>query len=312
VRLLPNAQAYLYLNLKPLRRAGVLDKMPPVQFDPDYDDFVKQTGFQFERDLEELAVAIHTPGTGGAPNENRYSEVIVARYDGERARTFLNRYARATETYRDREIYSIPRENRTVRVCLLGPELVAVSNTDDPANIRGIVDRYRKLALPFGGPPLVKAHYSKLPFGTLAWAIAEIGRGASQNKALVLPGGYDLFFPPDTVAVASVRYLGSIDVKAQAITTSDDGARRIADQLSAFLAVFRTLELSAGGPDPDVKAFFDSIKVEQEGNKAELTADLPQGFLKKLLTEPPTEIQPAAPAAVPEKPAPKKRHKRQR
>jgi hypothetical protein len=121
-----------------------------------------------------------------------------------------------------------------------------------------------------------------------------------------------LFFPPDTVAVASVRYLGSIDVKAQAITTSDDGARRIADQLSAFLAVFRTLELSAGGPDPDVKAFFDSIKVEQEGNKAELTADLPQGFLKKLLTEPPTEIQPAAPAAVPEKPAPKKRHKRQR
>jgi hypothetical protein len=316
VRLLPEAQGYLYLNLKPLRRAGLLDKMPSVQLDPDYDEFVKQTGFQFERDLEEAAIAVHAPpapqpgGNPGRHAENRFSELVVARFDGERAREFLRTNAKSTDSYNQRDIFNIPRENRTVRVCILGPDLVAVSNVDDPTVIRGIIDRSRKLALPFGGPPLVKQYYRKLPFGTLAWAIADIAHGAQQNKALLLPGGFDLFFPPDTIMVGSIRYLGSIDLKVQAVTTSEDGARRVTDQLSAFLGLFRTLELSAGGPDPDVKNFFDSIKVEQEGNKAELNADLPKGFLKKLLTEPPPAIQPPAPAPEPPQPEPKKNRKR--
>lgn len=316
VRLLPEAQAYVYLNFKPLRRAGLVDKMPPVQLDPEYDSFVKQTGFQFERDLEEAAIAVHTQpapmtlGGATAPGENRYSEIFVAHFDGQKAREYLKKLSQTVESYHDREIFNIPRENRMVRVCMLGPDMVAVSNTNDPEIIHGMVDRYRRLALPFGGPTLVKQHYRSLPFGTLAWAITDLAHGSAQNQALTLPGGYNVFFPPDTVLIASLRYLGSIDVKLQALTTSEDAARRITDQLSAFLAVFRTLELTAGGPDPDVKGFFDSIKVQQDGSKAELTADLPQGFLKKLLTEPPPEIQPPAPAPVPEKPQAKKRHRR--
>lgn len=315
MRLLPEAQGYVFLNLNPLRHAGLLEKMPPVQLDPEYDQFVKQTGFQFERDLQEAAIAIHAPSaTGSATDagENRYSVVAVARFDGVRAREFLRRNANSIDDYNQREIFNISRENRTVRVCILGPELVATSNVDDPLVIRGVIDRYRRLAFPFGGPTLVRRYYRKLPFGTLAWAIADIAHGAHQNKALLLPGGFDLFFPPDTIMVGSVRYLGSIDLKVQAITTSADAARRITDQLNAFLGIFRTLELNAGGPDPDVKEFFDSIKVEQNGEKAQVTADLPKGFIKKLVTEPPPEIQPPAPAPEPEKLAPKKRHKRSR
>ncbi|MGZ4789554.1 MAG: hypothetical protein ACXVZX_13630 [Terriglobales bacterium] len=318
VRLLPEAQAYIYLDLKPLRRAGLLQKMPPVQLDPEYDEFVKQTGFQFERDLEEAAIAVHAPpppGAGAGPNERteeRFSEVVVAHFDGQRARDYLKKLAKSIDTYRDRDIFNIPREDRTVRVCILGPDLVAVSNTDDPMVIRRIVDRYGRLALPFGGPPLVKQYYRKLPFGTLAWAIADVARGADRNKAFILPGGFDLFFPPDTVMIASVSYLSAIDLKVQAITTSEEAAQRVTDQLNAYLGIFRTLEMNALGSDPDVKTFFESLKIQQDGNKVQLTADLPQGFLKKLLTEPPPEIQPAAPAPAPEKPQPKHHRKRRR
>ncbi|HVZ16156.1 MAG TPA: hypothetical protein VG897_03490 [Terriglobales bacterium] len=319
VRLLPEAQAYIYLDLNPLRRAGLLQKMPPVQLDPEYDQFVKETGFQFERDLEEAAIAVHeqppaalTTGKDGPPAENRYSEVVVAHFDGQRARSYLMKVAQNVDTYRERDIFNIPRENRTVRVCILGPGMIAVSNTNDPAVIRGIIDRYRKLALPFRGPRLVKQYHRKLPFGTLAWAIADIGRGSDHNKALVMPGGFDLFFPPNTIMIASVSYLTSVDLNVQAVTTSDDAAQRVTDQLNAYLAIFRTLEMNALGSDPDVKTFFESIKIEQDGNKAELTADLPKGFLKKLLTEPPPEIQPAAPAPEPQKPEPKHHRKRRR
>jgi len=317
VRLLPEAQGYLYLSLKPLHRAGLLDKMPPVQLDPEYEEFVKQTGFQFEHDLEDVAIAVHAPRSPNANSavnqetETRYSEVFVAHFDGQRARDYLKKLAKSTDAYRERDIFNIPRENRTVRVCILGPELVAVSNVDDPSIIRGMIDRYRKLALPFGGPTLVKQHYRKLPFGTLAWAIATVAPGADKNQAFILPGGFNLFFPPDTVMVGSVSYLGSIDLKLQAMTTNDEAAQRIADQMNAYLAIFRTLEMNALGSDPDVKTFFESIKIQQDGNKAELTADLPKGFLKKLFTEPPPEIQTSAPPE-PEKPQPKQRHKRRR
>jgi hypothetical protein len=307
VRLLPEAQAYLYINANPLRRADI--KVPPVQFDPDYDTFVKQTGFQFERDLEQAAFAVHAPPPGTPNGENRFSEVFVAHFNSDKVRSYLHSLANRVDSYRDLEIFNIPREDRTVRACLLGPELVAVSNVDDPLVIRGIIDRYKRLALPFGGPALVRNNYHKLPFGTLAWAIADIARGETNNKAFILPGGFDLFFPPDTVAVVSVRYLGSIDFKARAITTSEQAAERITEQVSAFLAVFRSLETNASGSDPDVKTFFDSLKVERDGNVAEVTAELPKGFLKKILTEPPPSPV-VAPQPEPDKPQPKSHKKR--
>jgi len=316
VRLLPEAQAYLYIDLKPLQTAGLLDKTPPVQVDADYDQFVKETGFEFERDLREAAIAVHMPTATSVPDprhpsENRYSEVVAAHFDAQRVAAYLKKLSPNIEEYRGRDIYDIPREDRTVRVCVLAPDLVAVSNTNDASVIHGIIDRYHKLAYPFGGPSLIREHYRKLPFGTLAWAIAEIGPGSNQNTAVTLPGGFNLFFPPDTILLSSIRYLTSIDLRFQALTSSDQGARRITDQLNAFLGVFHMLETQASGGDPDMNAFFDSIKVQQDDKKTELTASLPKGFLKKLLTEPPPEIQPPAPAPEPEKPQPKK-HKRHR
>lgn len=306
VRLLPEAQAYLYVNVSPLRRADI--KMYTVQPEADYEQFVRETGFQLERDLDEAAIAVHLPAPGQG-TESRFSQVLVARFDSDKVHRFLNRLSTRIDSYRDLEIFNIPRENRIVRVAVLGPDLVAVSNVDDPLVIRGIMDRYKKLAFPFSGPSLVRKHYGKLPFGTLAWAMADIARDSKENKAFVIPGGFDLFFPPGTVAVVSLRYLGSIDFRAEALTKSEDDARRVTDQVSAFLALFRTLESSATGSDPDVKQFFDSLKIEQNRNEAVLTAELPKGFLKKLLTEPPpSPVSLTAPE--PEKPQPKPKAKR--
>jgi hypothetical protein len=187
--------------------------------------------------------------------------------------------------------------------------LVAVSNADDPLVIRGIIDRYKKLAFPFSGPTLVREHYRKLPFGTLAWSIADIARGSNQNKAFAVPGGFNLFFPPDSIAVASVRYLGSISFRAEVLTKSENDALRVTDQVSAFLALFRSLEASATGSDPDVKKFFDSLHIERDGTQAVLTAELPQGFLKKLLTESPPTPAPVV-ETVPQSPQSKPKRSR--
>ncbi|HLH09973.1 MAG TPA: hypothetical protein VKW78_22225 [Terriglobales bacterium] len=311
-RLLPTAEGYVYVDISPLRKAGLLDKLPPVVPEGDYQEFIRQTGFQFERDLQEAALGIHVNG-GKDPTgklENRYSEIFVADFDSQRVAAYLRKLSSSVDSYRSRDIFNIPRENRTVRVCLLGPDLAAVSNLDDPYVIRGIIDRYGKLASPFGGPRLLRRYYRRVPLASLAWAILKLAPESGSNATYVLPGGFDLFFPPDTVSVISVRYLGSLSLKAQAFTTSPEGAARVADQLNSFLNIFRSLETSASGGDQDVKTFFDSIEVKANKNEAVLNAELPKGFLKKILSEPPTPEPEAQAAPAPPPPQAAKKHAR--
>ncbi|MFB3813209.1 MAG: hypothetical protein ACE14L_03785 [Terriglobales bacterium] len=312
-RLLPEADAYLYLNLKPLRTLGVIgEKTPPVH-EAEYEEFVRETGFQFERDLDEAAFAIHAPPrlvdapeAGGRNAFRRYSEVFRGRFDAQRAHKYFRKIAQSVETYRNVTIYNIPLEGRTVRVALLGVGIAAVSNTDGPAAIHYMIDRYKELALPFGGPALVREYYRRVPLGSLMWAMARTGSDAGGGTPLMLPGGFDLFFPSDTVVVGSVRYTTAIHVKAEAFTANADQAKQIVDQAGAFLSIMRGLQntMSFSGTDADVKAFFDSLAVEQNDSRAVLSATVPAEFLKKLFAEPPTgQITGAQPPEPPKKPA---------
>ena len=52
VRLLPESDGVLYINLEPVRLLTDLGKTPPKDRDPQYEDFVRQTGFEFERDRQ--------------------------------------------------------------------------------------------------------------------------------------------------------------------------------------------------------------------------------------------------------------------
>ena len=177
-RLLPGADGFVYVNLGWMRRANLTGELPPVPHDPDYEQFIQATGFQFERDLDEVALAIHySAGPSGPKTGNfqpRYSEVFVGKFDGERLRAYLRQISSSVDNYQTREIYNIPLEGRTLRVSILGVDTVAASNLDDSLVIRGIIQRSRKLASPFGGPALLRQYYKDVPLASLGWAIFKI------------------------------------------------------------------------------------------------------------------------------------------
>jgi len=303
VRLLPSADAFVYVDLKPLRTAGVLKQMPAVPLDPEYEEFVRETGFQFERDLDEAAFAVHLPVAVNPqqPQETRYSEVLTARFDAGKLAAYLRKIAAAVERYRGRDVYVIALPGRTLRVTILGPQTVAASNTEGPYVIQGTIDRYQELT-PARGPELVRRYYRDVPLGSVAWAITQTtASGPQGNSVLTLPGGYNLFFPAGTAVVAGLRYVGSVQFKAEAFNETEDQARRVGDQLSAFVALLRTVEGAQAAGEPDVKAFFDSLRVEQRDRRTELTATIPAGFLKKLVLEPP-RVPAATPAPEKKKP----------
>src|SRR5580692_8189671 len=288
-RLLPGADGFVYVNLSWMRRANISGELPAVPHDPDYEKFIQATGFQFERDLDEAALAIHYPAKspGSKPDsaqQPRFSEVFVGKIDGERLRQYLRQISSSVENYQTRDIYSIPLEGRTVRVAVLGVDTVAASNLDDPQVIRGIIARSRKLASPFGGPALLRQYYKEVPFASLGWAVFKIQPTGDVSAG---PTGLSFLFQKPATVVASVRYLGAVHFKAQAFAGSDEEASQLAARIDAFLNLFRTAEstVSAPGPDPDIKAFFDSLKIQPEKDRAVLTATVPTGLIRKALAE---------------------------
>ena len=302
-RLLPGADGFVYINLQWMRRADVIGRLPPVPHDAEYDDFIQATGFEFERDLEQAAIAIHYPSqipqiensqqAGAATSaEPRFSEVFVGKIHGDRLRDYLRKISRSVESYRSADIFTIPLEGRTVRVAMLAVDTVAASNVDDPQVIRGMIDRSRKLASPFGGPSLLRRYYRNVPLASLAWGIVRFDPSLPISRTR--PDSWTEGLSQPAVLLASIRYLGALHLRAVAFTGSEQQANALVERVSAFLRLMKAAEVSAGAqaPDPDVKALFDSLAIQQQKDRAVLTARVPMGLIRKLLAEAPAEVTP--------------------
>ena len=85
-RLLPTGDAFFYVDLGRARRLNGEKDLPAVSHDPEYERFIRATGFQFERDLDRAAFSVHYPaswpagGTGGNAPEPRFSETFGSKF----------------------------------------------------------------------------------------------------------------------------------------------------------------------------------------------------------------------------------------
>lgn len=303
VRLLPQADAIVYVNVGRIRLLAPGHPLGDVVREPGYADFVSQTGFQFERDLEEIALAVHLPQTAASSTpaasslpEPRYSSVFVAKFNAERLIAYLKKISqgRPAERYRDLDIFHIPVEDRLVRVAILSVDTVAVSNTPAADPIHYMVDRYKEGASPSPKRTMVRDYYQHVPVGSLAWAIGRYVPGQSS-----LPGeGSALGAPVAATWVASARFTGSLHLRFEAFTSGEPDATKLHDQATAMLGMYRAFQSQAARTtsDPDVKALIDSIEVAQQRDRVVFTATIPVGFIEKALAEPPKPAVTPTPA----------------
>lgn len=311
VRLLPDGDGVVYFDVANLRRLGAFSDAG-ITREPEYEEFVRATGFQFERDLDEAAFAIHAGAApervtmDALPPDTRFSEIFIGHFDAAKLRAYLGKLAKTTERYRELEVHVIPHEGREVRVAILGVDHVAVSNATTAKPMQQMIERYQSGALSPAGPPLVAEFRERLPFGSLVWGIVRVAEG---------PGSAGVPPPPllallkGTTVVASVRPALGAQLRIEAVAENETHAQRIAEAGNAFLAIFGSLEAEgAGGADADVKEFFSSLKIQQDKQSAVLTASIPAGFLRKLVSEPPPVTAPE-PAPSPT-PSPKKQRQK--
>jgi hypothetical protein len=291
-RLLPESDGIVYLNLRPLRTATHFEQHP-VPHDADYQKFIDATGIQFERDMDEAAFALHRmPNPSGPNGPVAFSEVFVGHFDGGKLTHYLEGVSSSQESYAGHAIFSIPSEGRTVRVVLLGYDMVAVSNTPTAEQIHSILDRYRSAALPFSGSSLLADHYEDVPLLSLAWGIGQIGLPFGDSGSVNL-FGVRLPVSFDAMYIASLRWTGSLRLRLEEIAPSEQAASESAESVQTLLTLFRNMQgtLPGGMTDAELKPLLDSIQISHRKDRAVLHATVPPKLLEKVLT--PEKLQTA-------------------
>ena len=305
-RLLPESDAILYINLRPLRVATHIERTP-VSRSPDYQHFVDATGIIPERDLDAAAFALHRMDDSNGQNGLvAYSEVFEGRFDGARLARYLGSIASSQEDYAGHTIFTIPIEGRQLRIAQLGYDTIAASNMPTTEQIHAMLDGYRASASPFSGSSLLAARYRDVPLLSSAWGIGHVGLPFSERGHITV-FGLELPLPEDTTFVASLRYgLGALHLRVEQIAPTEADAANSAAALNNLVQLLRVIqpkvEAQSDKQDADaVREFTASLKIEQHKDRAVLTANLPLELLKKLTT--PVSIGGAEPSATGTAPA---------
>jgi len=283
-RLLPESDGIVYANLRPLR--VLLHKnLKPVTRAPEYQAFIDATGIDWERDLEEAAVALHRmPDPHGPNGPVAYSMVLVGKLDGKALARYLDAHANGKEVYDGHTIYSLPSEGRTVRVAQIAYDTVAISNTPSTEQIHSMLDRHRTAALPFSGSTLLAEHYSEMPLLSIAWGMGEIGLPFTEDGVIHI-FGMELPLEPDSTFLVSVHWAGALKLRVEEIAATDAAAANQAASLNLLLTVARgaVTGLGPNAANNSLKEALRTAEITQHRNRVVANATLPQNLPVELL-----------------------------
>lgn len=290
-RLLPEADGVLYVNLRPVRVFFKKDLKPPTR-DPDYQAFVDATGFDWEKDLDEAAIALHRmPDPNGPNGPAAYSMVLEGKLTGPKLRTWLETHAATRETYGGKTIYAIPSEGRTVRVCQIGYDMVAASNFPTPEMIHSMIDRHRTAALPFSGSSLLERYYREVPLLALAWGVGEIGTPFNESGSISVLG-WQLPLQSDSTYIASISpglpLAGALRLRVEEIAPTEQAAAQQAAALDTLVTLARDFAEplnQSQSANRGLKDLLKSAQVTQKRDRVLLTAAVPTAVFSQIAAE---------------------------
>lgn len=289
-RLLPESDGILYVNLRPVH-TFFKSKLKPPQRVPEYEEFVQATGVDWERDLDQVAIALHRmPDPNGPNGPVAYSLVLVGKLTGTKLNQWLEAHAASRETYLGHTIYNVPSEGRTVRVAQVGYDMLAVSNTPTPEQIHSMLDRHRTAALPFAGSTLLSRHFHDVPLLALAWGVGQIGLPFNENGAISVLG-FRLPLEADSTIVAGLSpelsLAGVLRLRVEEIAATNEDAASQTAALTALVNLARgfTEPLSGNAANKGLKEVLKSAEVSQTHNRVVIRANVPVSMLSGLATD---------------------------
>jgi hypothetical protein len=288
-RLLPESEGVVYINFRPLRVFFRKQLKAPERV-PEYQQFVDATGIDWERDLDEAAIALHRmPDPNGPNGPVAYSMVLEGKLTGKRLNAWLESHSAARDTYAGHTVFSIPSQGRTVRIAQIGYDMLAISNYPTPEQIHSMLDRHRTAALPFAGSTLLAEHYRDVPLLSFAWGLGEIGLPFSESGSIKV-FGLSLPLQADSTIVASVSPAlaskGKLRVRVEDIAPTDNDAAHQAASLATLVTLARgaTAGLADNTANNTLKELLATAAITEKGNRVLATATISPNDLTRMVT----------------------------
>ena len=258
----PDASAVLFADLAELRRAPFATELynwiPKGQADAEYAEFLRETGFDYERDLDRAAIAVIK-----GEKESKLFAVAEGRFDRKKIEAYASRSG-TRENRGGREIFSVPLSDsaRKISFAFLSSEKLAVTDSGDlvpflapvpnSADARAWRERFTRVA------------------GSPVFAVMRQDAAAGSMLASRTPGGYQspqlsaLLDQLQWITVAGKPQDNALRIVADGECTSDQTAHQLADLLNGVLML---AQAGLSGPqtrqqlDPRIRdAYLELIK----------------------------------------------------
>lgn len=126
-----DANAVVFVNLRELRQAPFFAEVvawaPQLGIDADYKQFLRETNFDYEKDLHRFAIAIKTHAA-----ESEHFAVAEGRFDRKKIEEYASKLGRM-EKRSGRQIFSVPMDSDTRRISFvfLSNDRIALTDAQD-------------------------------------------------------------------------------------------------------------------------------------------------------------------------------------
>lgn len=248
-RMPTDASAVVFADLTELRSAPFVAQLfawaPQPEPDEDYAQFLRKTGFHYERDLDRLAIAFQNVGQDSA-----FFAVADGRFDRQKISALAIKSG-TVEKRGGREVFSVPESGDAKKIYLtfLSGDRIALTDRADLGQTLGDRKRsddaeWRSRFERLGGSPV----------------FAVIRQDASPGEALTerAPGG--LSSPQLSTALDRLQWItlagkpenDRLHIVAEGECASEDTARQLTDLLNGVLAL-----AEAGLNDPKTRQQLD-------------------------------------------------------
>lgn len=280
-RLLPDGQILFYANLQPLRQAGLLNDAHFAHA-ADYAAFIQDSGFDFERDVDALALSMQ----GIPPGPHQSLLLLQGRFHPQFF-SYLQRQNGTPELLRKHRLYRMAGRDGPLQVLILDAHRIAVTNATDHAVLRALLDRTGHWWQPWrspAGPELLQTLGPNQPAGALGWLAVDYAGLASQQQTAgwlsLLEGSRTLLLrvDADPVRGAGLTFVDST------VLASD--AHRIDQKLEQMASLYAAHAVGDPKADPRMLHLLQHARFEQDGASLRATLMIPPAELKALFAAP--------------------------
>jgi hypothetical protein len=309
--LLPlEASAVLFVDLSELRHAPFIASLyawaPKPQADPDYTQFLKKTGFDYERDLDRIAIAVTKQGS---------DSILLAIADGKFDRQKISAYALKAGTVAKtagHEIYSVPLQGspKKISFTFLRNDRIALTDNSNLGSFLSTkkrkedADEWRSRFERLAGSPVFAVIRQDAAAGAALAAQAPGGLRSPQLSALLDQLQW--------ITLAGKPEYDRLRIIAEGESTAETTARQLTDLLNGVVILAQAglndsrtrqqLDLATREAYLEVLKSADVSKIDRGDTKSvRLVFEITAKFLDASRT-----TSPLVPGTTPSKPLPGK------